>query len=105
MSRGTYFNGQPHGLYEGFQVTGEVLYEWNYHHGKLHGQQRNYYDNGMLKRTEEHHKGGPLGEFVWYYDNGQVKRRGSMIGIYPSGIWETFNRNGVRTYHRNDLVI
>ena len=97
MSRGTYFNGQPHGLYEGFQVTGEVLYEWNYHHGKLHGQQRNYYDNGMLKRTEEHHKGEPLGEFVWYYDNGQVKRRGSMIGIYPSGIWETFSRNGVRT--------
>ncbi|MCC5918684.1 MAG: hypothetical protein JJU02_15285 [Cryomorphaceae bacterium] len=107
LAKGKFVEGFRDG--DWFYQVGSVRRIGKYFDGERTGEWIHYYTvNDEVRFKGSYINGMPEGRHTWYYDNGQVEIRGIYRGGRKEGIWEFFNRTGIRyltiTYENDEEV-
>ncbi len=108
FSRGTYVDGEEHGVWEWFHDNGQRCQSCTYVNGISHGVFETFHSNGKLNSRGTFEHGLHHGVWEWFHENGQPSSIGTLVNGYKHGAWEYFLDNGQLwahgTYEHGELI-
>jgi antitoxin component YwqK of YwqJK toxin-antitoxin module len=104
LSRTTYSNGVPDGIFEAFFSKGNIQTSGQYKYGVKDGRWSEFFSNGKLRKTTTYSQGLVTGPYEEYFDNGKLYVKGTFDNGKKIGNWEWYRENGVKDMEGNILV-
>ncbi len=95
IAKGEYIEGMKEGPW--FYQVGDHREEGSFFEGERTGKWvHTYSDTEQISFEGAYESGKETGVHIFYYPSGQIKRRGKMAFGKRVGLWEYFNKNGLR---------
>ncbi|NLE63683.1 MAG: toxin-antitoxin system YwqK family antitoxin [Bacteroidales bacterium] len=109
LEQTNWLNGQKHGLYSNYYITGALRTKMYYNYNKMHGTFENYYENGKLKNKGVYAQDFRNGKWVNYNEDGQELKieyfdKGTItnmfLGFQTPGQWIKVDVNKIAYFYQ-----